>query len=110
MDLNDLLSSLTPEDKKQLQETAAQLLGGSQEKTDQKLPPLDNLLSFGDMNMLGRVGELLSKMNEQDSRCDFLFALKPLLHEPRKQKVDQAVNILKMTRLMTMMKEGGMLG
>lgn len=115
MDLNDLLSSLSDEDMKQLQETASQLLGNMQSPQEQKSPSAASDLFAGntpmlDPKLIGGLSKYFGKMNEKDSRSDFLYALKPLLSENRRSKVDEAVNVLRVMKLMRMMKEGGLLG
>ncbi len=117
MDLNDLLSSLSDEDMKQLQETAAQLLGNMQ--TDSSAAGNNSggaAELFGgnnplaDPKVLGGLSRYFGKMNEKDSRSDFLYALKPLLSEARRNKVDEAVNVLRVVKMMHMLREGGLLG
>ena len=115
MDLNDLLSSLSDEDMKQLQETAAQLLGNMQEQTPSGSGSgIADLLGggnpFADPKLLSGLSRYFGKMNEQDHRSDFLYALKPLLSEARRSKVDEAVNILRVMKMMHMLREGGLLG
>lgn len=112
MDLNDLLSSLSEDDMKQLQETAAQLLGNMQ--------GAENASGGGDLlfgnavgldpQLIGGLSRYFGKLNEKDHRSDFLYALKPLLRESRRSKVDEAVNILRVLKMMRMLKEGGLFG
>lgn len=119
MDLNDLLSSLSDEDMKQLQETASQLLGnmqtGEPEKNENRsVNGIADLFAgnipLPDPKLLNGLSRYFGKMNEKDNRCDFLYALKPLLSESRRGKVDEAVNVLRVMKMMRMMKEGGLLG
>lgn len=115
MDLNDLLSSLSDEDMKQLQETAAQLLGNMQTGEPKSENTAGNEPSglqnpFADPKLLSGLSRYFGKMNEKDSRSDFLYALKPLLSETRRSKVDEAVNVLRVIRMMRMLREGGLLG
>ncbi len=118
MDLNDLLSSLSDEDMKQLQETAAQLLGNMQTdggaSENSSNGGLADLFAgnnpLADPKVLGGISRYFGKMNEKDSRSDFLYALKPLLSETRRSKVDEAVNVLRVVKMMRMLREGGLLG
>ena len=119
MDLNDLLSSLTEEDMKKLQETASQLLGnmsaGENVKSeDNAAGGIADLFSgniqMPDPKLLSNLSRCFGKMNESDSRCDFLYALKPLLSENRRPKIDEAVNVLRVMKMMRMLKEGGLFG
>lgn len=49
------------------------------------------------------------KMAENDSRSVLLNALKPHLSEPRREKVDTAIKILKIIDLLPLIKETGFL-
>ena len=115
MDLNDLLSSLSDEDMKQLQETASQLLGNMQESPQTVSGNgIADLFGgnnpFTDPKLLSGLSRYFGKMNERDHRSDFLYALKPLLSETRRSRVDEAVNILRVMKMMQMLREGGLLG
>ncbi len=111
LDLGDLLSSLSKEDMNQLRETAAQLLGNIQEPvSSEKEHESASDFPMFDPRILSGISKYFGKINEKDNRCDFLYALKPLLQESRQKRVDEAVNILRMTKLMEMLKEGGLLG
>ena len=116
MDLNDLLSSLSDEDMKQLQETASQLLGNMQgdDSASAGGGGIAELLGGNnpmlDPKLLGGLSRYFGKMNEKDNRSDFLYALKPLLSEARRSRVDEAVNILRVLKMMHMLREGGLLG
>lgn len=115
MDLNDLLSSLSDEDMKQLQETASQLLGNMQSSAE-NMPAngaadlFAGNIPMPDAKLLSGLTRCFGKINEKDNRCDLLYALKPLLTEARRSKVDEAVKVLQVMKMMRMMREGGLLG
>ena len=54
---------------------------------------------------------LISKLNAggEDSRTKLLTALKPHLSEPRREKVDTAIKILRMLELLPLLRESGIL-
>lgn len=111
MDLGDLLSSLSEEDMRQLRETASNLLGNMQtdSASENKIAEtFDNPLA--DPRILSGLSKYFGKMNEKDSRCDFLYALKPLLQQERQARIEDAVNLLKVTRMISILKEGNILG
>lgn len=56
---------------------------------------------------LGKIMSVMSKLNSagNDSRQALLLALKPHLSEPRREKVDNAVKILKLLELLPLIKE-----
>lgn len=58
--------------------------------------------------LIGLMG-LFEKMNSQDDNERFLLALKPLLREENRTKVDTAVRFLKLYALLPMLKDSGIL-
>lgn len=92
MDLSELLSSIGAEDMEKLKKTAQGLLGGGESKPS----PLDGL----DPRMLEGLGKAADLMSRSDPRCDLLNALKPLLSETRRARVDDAVRLLRMSALL----------
>lgn len=109
MELNDLLSSLSEEDMEKLKATAAQLLGttGGGDAAAGTTPG-GGLPDMGgiDDSLLSGVSKFAGMMKEKDSRCDLLLALKPLLSEARRPKADEAITILRLTRLLESMRGG----
>ncbi len=117
MDISSILSSLSEEDIGKLKETAQQFFGngggnnGVNEKTAEKRSGGENLsllpgLPF-DPSMLSGVAKISQMMNENDERCAFIAALKPLLSESRRKKADDAVMMLKFMKILGMMQENG---
>ncbi len=92
MDLTELLSSIGAEDMEKLKQTAQGLLGGG----EQKASPLSDL----DPRLLQGLGKAADLMTRSDPRCDLLTALKPLLGEARRARVDDAVRLLRMSALL----------
>lgn len=62
------------------------------------------------MDMLMKLMTLFGSMNQQDDNERFLLALKPLLKEERRPKVDTAVKIMKLFALLPILKESGLFG
>ncbi|MBQ6163438.1 MAG: hypothetical protein IJK23_03075 [Clostridia bacterium] len=93
MELSELLSSIGAEDMEKLKKTAQGLLGGGAEN---KPSPLDGI----DPRMLEVLGKTANLMSRSDPRCDLLTALKPLLGEARRARVDDAVRLLRMSALL----------
>lgn len=92
MDLSDILSSIGEEDMERLKQTAQGLLGGGAAKPS----PLADL----DPRLLDGLGKAADLMSRSDPRCDLLTALKPLLGEARRARVDDAVRLLRMSALL----------
>ena len=59
--------------------------------------------------MIANIAGILSKINSiDDKRTQFIAALKPLLHESRQKKADQAIKMLKLFELLPMLREQGL--
>ena len=128
-DLSEKLAGILndPESMNRVRQMAESLLGGQQ---DNEPPPqlpfqqspsssspmagLSSLLGgdgMPDMEELQKVVKILSKLKSdgQDSRTQLLVALKPHLSEPRQEKVDTAIKILRLIDLLPYLKESGIL-
>ena len=62
------------------------------------------------MDMLMKLMSLFGSMNQQDDNERLLLALKPLLREEKRCKVDTAVKMLKLFALLPILKESGLFG
>lgn len=63
-----------------------------------------------DPDMLLKILELFENMNKPSDDERLLLALKPLLREENRAKVDTAVKLLKIMALLPIIKDSGMLG
>lgn len=50
---------------------------------------------------------ILSSMNKDDEKTKFLVALRPLLSDDRKKKLDESVKILQMVKVLPLLKNQG---
>lgn len=57
--------------------------------------------------MMTRLAPLLGQLNQEDDSTRLLRALRPLLSEARRQKIDEAVKILQLMRLLPMLRDVG---
>ncbi len=84
-------------------------LGNSQQGQPQNA--LANLGGLGNnaqmLGMLTKLAPLLSQVNQEDDSTRLLHALRPLLGADRQKKVDEALRILQMMRLLPLLKESG---
>ena len=63
---------------------------------------------FGSMftpEMLGRLSQIMQRMNCRDKRTDLIMALKPHLSHRRQHRAEQAVQMMKMLELMPTLQE-----
>ena len=59
-----------------------------------------------DINMLMKVQRIMAAVNQQKSNAnsDFLKALKPFLKQERRQKLDNAIKIVNLTKILKVLK------
>lgn len=101
MDISEILSSLSQDDIKQLQDTASAIFGSSQKtETNEK---------NNNTSMLSDIGKIGSMLSGNDERTAFVEAMKPLLSEDRQQKADEVIKILRLIRLIPVLRESGLL-
>ena len=104
MDISEILSSLSNEDMEQLKNAANAILGNNQQpKKEMTANPMF------DPAMLGNLGKLGQAFSGDDERTALIKALKPMLSEPRQQKADEAIKILKLIQLLPLLRESGFL-
>lgn len=87
-------------------------LGGQEEKPAPAPSGGPDLSALAGLNpqalsLMARLGPLLSQANREDDATRLLRALRPLLGEARQKKVDEAIQILQMLRLLPLLKESG---
>lgn len=110
--LNRLLSS--PEGMAKIQSAMAALSGGQEAPTPapaqpvQPAPPRDGG-GLPDMAALTRLLPLLSGMGQDSEDTRLLQALRPYLHGPREQRLDEAVRLLRLAKLLPLLQEQGIL-
>lgn len=93
--LNQVLND--PKQMEQITQMAQSLLGGGQ--TDAS--PLAGLTDLGiDPGLLGRVGRLLNEEQGEDkARQELLAAMKPYLSPRRREKLDRAMKLARLSHL-----------
>ena len=80
-------------------------LGGSQPQQPQPQAGPDTLA------MVAKLAPMLSQLNREDDSTRLLTALRPLLGPERRHKIDEAVKILQLMRLLPMLRDmGGLAG
>lgn len=96
-----------PESMNRVREMAEDILG---EKPEPE--PKNDISNFLNDSDLVNVMSLVSKLNSHstDPRSTLLTALKPHLSEPKREKVDTAIKILRLLELLPILKESGVLG
>lgn len=107
-DISEKLATILndPDSMNRVRQMAESILGG--EKSETKNEGNDLGITAGDMQT---IMTLVSRFNSSadDDRTRLLIALKPHLSEPKREKVDTAVKILKMIELLPLLRESGFL-
>lgn len=106
-DISQILSSLSEDDVEQLKSVAASFFAqGEKEQTKEKKQPKEETeqLDFESMKKIMNILKLL-KSDVHDPRCDLLYALKPMLKEKRREKVDQAAKMLQLLSVLPKLRE-----
>lgn len=111
-DLSEKLAGILndPESMEQVRKMAENILGENSQKTNNSpdLQEFGDILSANDIqSIIGIISRLKNSGN--DARSGLLNALKPHLSEPRREKVDTAIKILKILEILPIMKESGIL-
>lgn len=73
-------------------------------------PQQQSSLPAIDMGTLMKIQGALSRLSKSDKNVDLLMALKPHLSEERSKKVDDAVKIMQLIKLLPLIKESGLFG
>jgi len=107
--LNEILHS--PEGMQQVQELAGMLgLNASAPAPAAAAPPaLPGLggVSPELMNAVLRLAPLMQSVQQDDDTTRLLQALRPLLSEARQQRVDRAMQMVRMLRILPQLQESG---
>lgn len=70
----------------------------------------DGLFSGLDPEMLIKMLALFETLNQPDDNERFLLALKPLLREENRAKIDSAIRLMKLFALLPLIKDSGLFG
>ncbi len=100
--IEDILRALAEEPEEETQ--------GEQPQTGQDSSQGGGLFDGLDADMLIKLMGMMESMNRHDDNERFLLALKPLLREENRAKIDAAVKFMKLFALLPVLKESGLLG
>lgn len=109
--LNEILSD--PQMLEQIKSLSS-MLGMGGDGSEKKEPPSPNhqnpdgpVISDDTMQMIIKFMPLLTSVNKEDENTDFLRALRPLLGDDRRKKIDEAIKILHMMKFLPLLKNQG---
>ncbi len=111
-DLSQKLASVLndPESMERVRRMAENILGEGN-KTEEPSSPLAEIGSALGANEMQSIMQIISKFKGagNDPRAQLLNALKPHLSEPKREKVDTAIKILKVIEILPFLRESGIL-
>ena len=99
-DFNDIFKALLSDDD-----------GNSENKDEENNTPDesgDDIFGGINIDMILKIGEIMSKMNEQDKNTELLLALKPHLRDENRAKMDTAVKLFRLISLLPYLKDSGL--
>lgn len=114
-DLSEKLAELLsdPESMNRVKQMAESLLGEQAVAEPPPLPPspLGGITDMLNGDELRSIMSIISRLKTtgDDSRVQLLNALKPHLSDPRREKVDTAIKLLKLLELWPFIKESGII-
>ena len=104
IDINNILSQVSPEMINNLS-SMLNINNSSKSSTTNSNSKSQNNLNI-DMNTILKMKSLMENMNNNnDPRANLLYSLKPYLRDSKKNKVDQYVNMLNITKLAEFMNK-----
>ena len=104
IDINNILSQVSPEMINNLS-SMLNTNNSSKNSTTNSNSKSQNNLNI-DMNTILKMKSLMENMNNNnDPRANLLYSLKPYLRDSKKNKVDQYVNMLNITKLAEVMNK-----
>lgn len=68
----------------------------------------ESLLDGIDLDMIMKLGDIMSKLNTSDQNTELLIALKPYLKETNKKKIDTAIKMFRLISLLPLLRESGL--
>lgn len=117
-DLSQVLLNFinNPENKEKIQEIKEKFINSTQnsqenetEKIKSKDIPKNTPISPDTLKILSKIMPLITFAKKDDSSTRFLSALRPLLNEKRKHKLDESIKIMQMMKILPLLKESGLL-
>mgnify|MGYP004725843565 FL=1 len=109
-DLNNLLSQVSPEMINNLSNilnsnTQTSSQNSSNQNINNSTPNNNNNLNL-DMNTIMKMMSIMENMNNKnDPRANLLYSLKPYLRDSKKDKLDQYVNLLNVSKIAELMNK-----
>lgn len=107
---NKITELLADEDgMKKISQIASSLMSQNETSNKTENPSLNELqIDPVQMGNIMKMMSLLKNNNKDDNNTKLLVALKPHLSSTRQKKVDKAISILKIIKILPLLKESGL--
>ena len=97
-DINSLLDGLSADDLSALGDLAQQILGNS---AAEKNEPASDIFGGIDPSMIAKLMQIMPMLQSgENDRTRLICALKPLLSKRRRQKADEAMQLIKLLEIL----------
>lgn len=101
MDINNILSQVSPE----MLNNFSNMMNSNNQSSPNSTAPNSNNFNI-DMNTIMKMKSVMDNMNSKnDPRANLLYSLKPYLRDSKKNKLDQYVNMLNISKIADMMNK-----
>lgn len=106
-EIDDILKAMLSDNKND-NATSEEKSGTENEEKFTTDTDSDDIFGGINIDMFMKIGELMSKMSEQDRNTGLLLALKPHLREENRAKIDMAVKLFRLISLLPYLKDSGL--
>ena len=101
MDINNILSQVSPE----MLNNFSNMMSSNNQSSPNSTATNSNNFNI-DMNTIMKMKSVMDNMNSKnDPRANLLYSLKPYLRDSKKNKLDQYVNMLNISKIADMMNK-----
>lgn len=101
MDINNILSQVSPE----MLNNFSNMMNSNNQSSPNSTATNSNNFNI-DMNTIMKMKSVMDNMNSKnDPRANLLYSLKPYLRDSKKNKLDQYVNMLNISKIADMMNK-----
>ena len=106
-EIDDILKAMLSDNKND-NSTSEETSGTENEEKFTTDTDSDDIFGGINIDMFMKIGEIMSKMSEQDRNTGLLLALKPNLREENRAKIDTAVKLFRLISLLPYLKDSGL--
>ncbi len=113
-DINDIIANLSQEDIDSLKAAAQEFFGDtppffqSETKKEEKSQPKNSMPDFASLlsnaELMSKMAKIMGAMNKHDEREELIRALKPHLSRKRRQRADEAMQMLKLFDILPLLQ------